>query len=56
MPPARFYLDIQDELESTEFLNTDVTIMFVDKTLRVLMGVIKDFQFALVHIHIALTL
>jgi hypothetical protein len=40
--PYEFYLDIQDELESAELENTDMTIMLADKTLRIPMGVIKD--------------
>ena len=35
--PYEFYLDIQDELEPVELLNTDMTIMLADKTLRVSM-------------------
>jgi hypothetical protein len=52
--PFEFYLDMQDELELAELLNTDMTVMLADKIIRVTMGVIKDVPISLVHIHIPL--
>ena len=40
--PYRFYFGIQDELEHSQLEDTNMTIMLLDQTLRVPMGLIKN--------------